>query len=141
MQEADQRPVLARKQVEHDVAEEAVDVSTLLELRALQPPGQPDVVARIISRFFEESDDRVRTLRAAAATNDAPAIERAAHALKGIAGTVGAHEVSQLALRLELGGREGRTQDAPELVNELDSALGRARVVYKRVLESPGPRT
>jgi HPt (histidine-containing phosphotransfer) domain-containing protein len=126
------------------VPEEAVDVSTLLQLRALQPPGQPDVVARIVSRFFQESEERVGALRAAATRQDAPAIERSAHALKGIAGTVGAHEVSQLALRLELGGREGRTQDAPELVNELDSALGRARAIYERVLasaESPGPTT
>lgn len=119
--------------------EQAVDVSTLLELRALQSPGQPDVVARIVSKFFEESEERVRALRQAAAAGDAPAIERAAHALKGIAGTVGAHEVSQLALRLEQGGREGRIQDAPELVNQLDSALGRARVIYDRVLADPGP--
>jgi HPt (histidine-containing phosphotransfer) domain-containing protein len=121
------------------VPQEGVDVSSLLELRALQRPGQPDVVARIVARFLEESEDRVRTLRQAVAANDSPAIERSAHALKGIAGTVGAHEVSQLALRLEQGGRHGRIQDAPELVNLLDSALGRARVIYERVLAEPGP--
>jgi HPt (histidine-containing phosphotransfer) domain-containing protein len=123
------------------VTDEAVDVSGLRELRRLQSPGQPDVVARILSRFFQESQQRVEALRTASATGDAPSIERAAHALKGIAGTVGAQEVCGLALRLELGGREGRTQDAAELVTELDSALGRARAIFERVLELPGQAT
>ena len=83
-------------------------------------------------------------LLAAAEASDAPAIERAAHALKGIAGTVGAHEVSNLALRLEQGGREGRIQGAAILVNELDSALGRARAIFERILaesDTAGPAT
>jgi HPt (histidine-containing phosphotransfer) domain-containing protein len=130
--------------LQRDVPLEAVDVSALLELRRLQPPGQPDVVARILSRFLAESDERVQALHAAAAAADAPAIERSAHALKGIAGTVGAHEVCNLALRLEQGGRDGRTQDAAELVNELASALGRTRTILERVMagaDSPGPAT
>ena len=114
--------------------DEAVDPSSLLELRRLQPPGAPDAVARILARFFTESEERLQVLRVAADTRDAPALEHAAHALKGIAGTVGAHEVSNLALRLEQGGREGRTQDAAVLVNELDSALGRARAIFERIL-------
>ena len=92
------------------------------------------MVARILGRFFTESEERLQVLRTAAAMNDAPALERAAHALKGIAGTVGAHEVANLAVRLEQGGREGRTQDAAVLVNELDSALGRARAIFERML-------
>jgi HPt (histidine-containing phosphotransfer) domain-containing protein len=118
-----------------------VDVSSLMELRRLQRPGTPDVVARILNRFFAESDERLSALRTAAEGGDAPTIERTAHALKGIAGTVGAHEVGNLALRLEQGGRDGRIQDASILVNELDSALGRARAIFERVLETPGPAT
>jgi HPt (histidine-containing phosphotransfer) domain-containing protein len=125
--------------LQRGVTDEAVDVSTLRELRRLQAPGQPDVAVRILTRFFHESDERLATLRAATARGDAPAIERAAHALKGIAGTVGAHEVCNLAQRLEQGGREGRTQDAAGLVNQLDSALERARAIFERALEIPGP--
>jgi len=130
-----------RAGLQRGVTDEAVDVSGLRELRRLQPPNQPDVVARILSRFFQESQERLETLRTASATADAAAIERAAHALRGIAGTVGAHEVCNLALRLEQGGREGRTQDAAGLVTELDSALGRARAIFERVLELPGQTT
>jgi HPt (histidine-containing phosphotransfer) domain-containing protein len=70
---------------------------------------------------------------------DALALQRAAHALKGIAGTVGANEVFDLAVRLEQFGREGRTQDGGQLVGELDVALARARSIFDRILNS-GPQ-
>ena len=121
------------------VVTEAVDATSLLELRKLQRPGTPDVVGRILNRFFEESTERVASLHAAVATDDGRALERTAHALKGIAGTVGAHEVGDLAVRLEHIGREGRgAGGAAELVSELEAALARARATYQRVLELPG---
>jgi HPt (histidine-containing phosphotransfer) domain-containing protein len=123
------------QQVQHDVsADEDVDVSTLLELRSLQKPGAPDVVGRILNRFFAESAERLETIRSSVAAGDAQAIERAGHALKGIAGTVGAHAVHRLAVRLEEVGRAGRTQDAAPLVTELESALERTRTTFEQTL-------
>jgi HPt (histidine-containing phosphotransfer) domain-containing protein len=115
--------------------QDAVDTSTLLALRGMQRPGQPDVVGRIISRFLEETDERVVALQTAVATNDPQGIERAAHALKGIAGTVGATEILRLAVQLEQIGREQRTDGAGELVAELKRALGRARPIFDRLRE------
>ena len=109
---------------------EPVDVSSLLALRELQKPGQPDVVARIVSRFLEESDERIRALRTAIATGDASALERAAHALKGIAGTVGANEMMRLAVQLEQFGRDKRIDGAADLVVELERALDHARPIF-----------
>jgi HPt (histidine-containing phosphotransfer) domain-containing protein len=111
-----------------------VDFAPLLELRELQPAGAPDVVARILTRFFTESDERLTALQHAVQAGDPKSIERSAHALKGVAGTVGAHAVGDLALRLEHLGREGCTQDAAPLVMELDSALRRARARFERLL-------
>lgn len=112
-----------------------VDVSSLLALRQLQAPGKPDAVARIISNFLAETDERLVALRRAIASDDARALERAAHALKGIAGTVGANEILQLAVGLEHIGQEGHTIGAPGLVDELDSALGRARPIFDQLRE------
>ncbi len=109
---------------------EAVDLSALLELRKLQSPGKPDVVARVLDRFYDESAERLTALRQALATDDAPRFERAAHALKGIAGTVGAREVADLAVQLELTGREGRLQAAAGLVDDLDAALERVKTIF-----------
>jgi HPt (histidine-containing phosphotransfer) domain-containing protein len=102
-------------------------------LRQLQQPGQPDVVARIIDRFLEETDERVDALRTAAETADSKKLEDAAHALKGIAGTVGAHEILDLAISLERIGRDGRTDGAGALVIDLELAVRRARPIFDRL--------
>jgi HPt (histidine-containing phosphotransfer) domain-containing protein len=113
-----------------------VDASGLLELRRLQQPGRPDAVGRILDRFFQESQERLETMRRAVESDDAPELLRAAHALKGIAGTVGANEVLDLAVRLEHIGRERRTQDCAKLVADLDAALARARPIFDRILNA-----
>jgi HPt (histidine-containing phosphotransfer) domain-containing protein len=113
-----------------------IDVSGLLELRRLQPPGRPDAVARIVGRFLEESAERVATMDRAAAADDAPGLERSAHAMKGIAGTVGANEMLELAVRLEQIGREGHTRGAGQLVAELKVAFSRAGPVYKQLTDT-----
>lgn len=115
----------------------AVDISGLLALRQLQAPGKPDVVARIVRTFLEESAARVVALHKAIDRDDAEQLERAAHALKGMAGTVGANEMLSLAVRLELFGREGRTQDGRQLVTQLESAFDRARPIFDQLIETP----
>lgn len=110
-----------------------VDVSSLVALRQLQRSGQPDAVARIASRFLEETTERMVTLTAAVEHGDAPGVERAAHALKGVAGTVGAHEMRDLALQLEVLGREGRTTGARELVAALERSFARAQPVFEEL--------
>jgi HPt (histidine-containing phosphotransfer) domain-containing protein len=114
---------------------EPVDLSSLLALKQLQRPDRPDAVARIVARFLEETAQRLETLRGAANGADAQTLERAAHAMKGIAGTVGANEILQLAVRLEHIGRAGHTNGAAGLVDELELAVGRARPIFDRLTE------
>jgi HPt (histidine-containing phosphotransfer) domain-containing protein len=121
----------------HFAVQQAVDPSSLVALRQMQPPGKPDAVARIITRFLEESTERVTALRLAAQVSDPVALETAAHALKGSAGTVGANEMLQLAVRLERIGREGHTDGAASLVAELEAAFGRAWPIFDRLRNVP----
>jgi HPt (histidine-containing phosphotransfer) domain-containing protein len=111
----------------------AVDVSSLMELRLLQQPGKPDAIARIVGHFLDETTQRLATLRRAVDTCDPRLLEQAAHALKGISGTVGANEMLDLAVRLEDCGRTGRTNGAADLVTELEAAVDRARPIFDRV--------
>ena len=113
--------------------QEPVDVSSLVLLRQLQQPGKPDVVARIISRFLEETDERVGALRSATETGDSEKLENAAHALVGIAGTVGANEILKLAVSLEQIGRDGRTDGAADVLIDLELAVRRARPIFDRL--------
>ena len=119
---------------------EPVDASSLLMLRQFQQPGQPDAVGRIIARFLEETQERVDDMRRAVEVNDAPALERASHALNGIAGTVGATELQALAARLEQIGRQGHLNGAADLVGEIAQAFDRATPIFER-LKDPGAST
>jgi HPt (histidine-containing phosphotransfer) domain-containing protein len=114
-------------------SDQAIDVSSLVQLRQFQQPGSPDVVARIAGRFLDETAERVTSLHTAVTHADASELERAAHALKGIAGTVGANEIRDVAQQLERVGREGRTDGADDLVAALDTAVARARPVYEQL--------
>ena len=104
-----------------------------MELRSLQRPGKPDAIARIVGHFLTETAERIVVLRTAVETGDAKLLEGAAHALKGISGTVGANEILDLAVRLEQFGRDGRTEGAADLVNELELALRRAQPIFDRL--------
>ena len=115
----------------NDSASEAVDVSSLLMLRQMQRPGAQDAVGRIVDRFLEETPERVATLRTAIENSDAHLLEQAAHAMKGIAGTVGANEMRDVADLLENLGRTGTTDGAHGLVVALEHALTRARPVFE----------
>ena len=112
---------------------QAVDLSSLMELRQLQQPGKPDAIARIIGHFLDETAQRLATLHRAVDTGDARLLEQAAHALKGISGTVGANEMLDLAVRLEEFGRSGRTAGAADVVTELEHAVERARPIFDRL--------
>ena len=116
--------------------QEPVDISSLLALRQFQRPGRPDGVARIVTSFLDETDLRLEALRRASDIGDAKALEHAAHALRGISGTVGANEMHDLAMRLEQIGREGHTAGAADLLTELESALGRARPILDRLRDA-----
>jgi HPt (histidine-containing phosphotransfer) domain-containing protein len=114
-----------------DSSFEAVDVSSLLMLRQMQRPGAQDAVGRIVDRFLEETPERVATLRTAIEFSDPHLLEQAAHAMKGIAGTVGANEMRDVAGQLEDLGRAGTTDGAQSLVVALEHALTRARPVFE----------
>jgi HPt (histidine-containing phosphotransfer) domain-containing protein len=116
--------------------QDGVDVSSLQALRQLQRPDRPDGVARIVTTFLAETDVRIEAMRQAVAGDDALGLERAAHALKGISGTVGAHQMHDLAMRLEQIGREGHTAGAADLLSELEAALGRARPIFDRLRDA-----
>ena len=128
--------VLAAEQSDHTAARtppsahasgEAIDASALANLRRLQRAGQPDLVEALIALFREDAPQLVAALRAAAHRKDAEALWRIAHDFKADSATVGACEVEWVCAALERLGRRGTTFGALELLELLDTSLGRAR--------------
>ena len=59
-------------------------------LRALQRPGRPDVVERVIKLFHRDASRLLAEMRAAVGRDDPDALCQAAHTLKSMSGNVGA---------------------------------------------------
>lgn len=75
--------------------------------------------------YHESIPPQVAELRAAIARGDASAMERAAHAIKGAVANFAARECFEIALRLEMGAREGRLDGAAEAGASLEAAAQR----------------
>ncbi|MGC2237192.1 MAG: response regulator [Pyrinomonadaceae bacterium] len=105
---------------------EAIDVSVLNGYRALQQPGKPDLVEKLINLFIEGADKNLSSLRASVTNGNTEAIKRGAHSIKGSAGNIGARQMAALCLELE---------QKAHLGDEAESLVSQLEVGFKHVSE------
>lgn len=87
--------------------------------------GDVEFLQEIAGLFLEECPKLVFEIRTAIASGDAGALERAAHTLKGSVSNFAAQPASEAARRLELIGRTGHLQEAPEACGALETEIER----------------
>ncbi len=90
--------------------------------RALQKPGKPDLVVRLVELFVETTPPILAELDAALAAGDAAGVKAAAHRVKSGSANLGATEVARLAGQVEALAREGTTAGAAPMVEALRKA-------------------
>jgi HPt (histidine-containing phosphotransfer) domain-containing protein len=117
-----------------------VDQAVLLGLGDFQVPGEEDTVARLIELFLRETPARLADIRAALESGDAPSLERAAHALKSSAGTLGAYVLRDLCAQLEDLADSATVEGAAEVVDALAAAFERARPALEELREGAESR-
>lgn len=110
-----------------DPTDSALDPRALAQIRALQRPGQPNILGKIIKLYFANSQTLLQQIREAVATGDNEMLHRAAHSLKSISAQVGATNVVARCRELEQRGQERRLEDTPALLQELDHHYARTR--------------
>jgi CheY-like chemotaxis protein len=123
-------------------AEEAgVDPKVLLGLREFRGPGDPDPVVHLVELFLGEAPARLSRMHLALEEADAKALQRAAHALKGSAGTLGAYGVQELCAELEGLAESGRLAGAAQLLQAVQAAVDRAGPALEalRTIEEGAP--
>jgi HPt (histidine-containing phosphotransfer) domain-containing protein len=81
--------------------EAPVDREVLARLRRLQGEDEPDIVADLAGILLKDARSRLEAVEGALQKGDAPAVERAAHTLKGGSGSMGARGMSGLCAQLE----------------------------------------
>ncbi len=117
---------------EPEPQEPRLDPEALEAVRALQRPGAPDLVRKVVSLYLESAEKLILDLQKAAARRDAEALTSSAHSLKSASANVGATRLSALCRSLEMDSRAGR----------LDGAETRARAVveeFRAVTHALGP--
>jgi HPt (histidine-containing phosphotransfer) domain-containing protein len=90
-----------------EAAKITLDAQTLDGLRALQLPGQPSLVLRVLDMFEKSSAKLLAELEVQLANGDLESATRAAHTLKSSSGNIGATELAEAARLCEMRGRAG----------------------------------
>ena len=94
-----------------------LDPAVIDTLRQLTPPGEPDVLAEVLTMFMDEVPPRIERLRNAWAEGNIKEVHRAAHSLKGSAGNVGARRLYEVCKELDSG--DSSAPASAELVDKL----------------------
>lgn len=85
--------------------------------------GDEDLLDSVLEIFLESAPEHLTTLRAAFDSADAPAIEKAAHSLKGELGYLEVPELLQMARDLEASGRTNDMQNAAHLLPRMETLV------------------
>ena len=103
--------------------EAPVDREVLARLRRLQVEDESDIVADLAGMFLKDARSRLEAVEEALQKGDAPAVERAAHTLKGGSGSIGARGMSGLCAQLEHVGASGDLSQGSELLGRIREEL------------------
>jgi PAS domain S-box-containing protein len=110
-----------------------IDPDRVAELRELDT-ADGTVVERLIGAFLETANTQIERLHEAVREGNPEAVERAAHALKGSSGNIGAIQLADLAGRLERLARGRALGDADAKVTEIAEEMTRVAYVLPDAL-------
>ena len=110
-----------------------VDLGVLEDLGRLSQ--DPTFVGRLLNGFRSDLERLVKTISDSLATRRYEAVRDAAHALKGGAGSVGATQLVQLAVRFENAGHDVLRMKAALWTEELVRAADAASAAFDKYLE------
>jgi HPt (histidine-containing phosphotransfer) domain-containing protein len=99
-----------------------LDMDTLNDLRTMLDDGLDE----LLQEYLSDSQQLVQELIVAAGQGDTEKLISLAHALKGSSGNLGVSHVYHISQALEQDARDGRLEDAPARVSELQQEYQRA---------------
>jgi CheY-like chemotaxis protein len=103
-----------------------LDAEVIESLRELRSGPDDPIMEELVGLFFSDAPVQIEAIQAAVAAADAPALARAAHALKSSSGNLGAMELHALLADLEVAARGGDLSNAGESVARILVAYDRA---------------
>ena len=104
-----------------------LDFSVLQEFEAIMGADGPALVEELVELYVKDSPKLMTTMRQDIDENQARALERAAHTLKGNSDTVGARELSMLCYHLQTLAETGSLEGAEALLPQIEREFNLAR--------------
>jgi two-component system sensor histidine kinase/response regulator len=98
--------------------------------------GDKEFASELISTFATSGEQSLQEIQDALAANDLAAAQRAAHSLKGAAGSIGAMIARSIAADLEVAAKEGDVGKSALLLEVLRAEVSRANEYLHRKLEA-----
>lgn len=110
-----------------------IDANKLRSIRNLAEPNDEDGFFKdILGLFFQRVPTILAELDVAIQSSNSKQLERAAHAIKGSSGNLGASLMMNIAEELELMGREGRFENAASVLLDLQDTFVRTKLELEK---------
>jgi len=116
-----------------DGSGDLLDAAALQNIRALQQPGNPDILARIIGLYMDDSPALLNVLHDAIKRSDAGEVRQAAHRLKSGSANLGATQLAARCKELEEMGRYDRLQQAPAMLARVEAEFRKVCAALEQV--------
>jgi histidine phosphotransfer protein HptB len=97
--------------------------------------GDKEILVEIINCYLVESPKIVAAIQTSGTNEDADALNKAAHQLKSSSASLGAVNLSQLCLQLELKGKNNNLEGVLELVSQITSEYAQVEIALKQIAE------
>lgn len=104
-------------------------------ITALQRPGKPDMLAKILTIYLTDSQQLVDQVHQGLAAGEAQLVNEAAHSLKSRSTVLGAVSLSDVCQQIETISRGGSLRNVEPLLDPLDTAFTHACRVFQTELE------
>jgi HPt (histidine-containing phosphotransfer) domain-containing protein len=89
-----------------------LDPGAIDNIRALQKPGKPNLLAKIVRFYLSDASRLLQVMREAITAADSNALRDAAHTMKSSSANLGALDLAQVCKEIEVEARAGSTAHA-----------------------------
>lgn len=110
---------------------EVLDMQVVEELMSLSDDGDPDLLLDLIQLFLEDGPGKVAAIEQGLANADFDQMERAAHALKGSAGNLGARLLQGVCEQMQLATRQHQLPEMQQLTPQLQARFAEAKTALQ----------
>jgi len=114
-----------------------LDAAAVAALRALQRPGQPDVVGRVMRAYLGSAPPLLEALRIAVTQGDAAATHQAVHSLRSSSANIGALHLASLCREMESAARTRALDGAGRMLPAIEAAYEEARAAATSLIPEP----